>query len=129
MDGKRSRRLEDEHLEHVDSERERSGNTRRSFLKDVGKKAIYVTPVVMTLSAERAQASATQPSCGFAGSPCTTDDDCCGCCDDGGMNPTFLCEGDPGCAVEGEACVDDSDCCSDRCDNMMDPTLLCEPCM
>ena len=58
MGGNTSRRLENEHFEHVDSERERSGNTRRSFLKDVGKKAIYVTPVVMTLSAERAQASA-----------------------------------------------------------------------
>ena len=102
MDGNSSRRVDDGHSEHVDSDRERSGSTRRSFLKDVGKKALNVTPVVMTLCAERAQASATQPSCGFAGSPCASDDDCCGCCDVEGMDPTFLCEGELGCALPGE---------------------------
>ena len=122
MGGNTSRRLENEHFEHVDSERERSGSTRRSFLKDVGKKAVYVTPVVMTLSAERAQASATQPSCGIEGSPCTTEDDCCvGCCSNG-----MICRGGaPGCGEEGEPCVANAECCSNMC-NMTDFT--CDPC-
>ena len=129
MDGSSSRRFEDEHFEHADSDRERSGRTRRSFLKEIGEKTLYVTPVVMTLCAERAQASATQPSCGFAGSPCASDDECCGCCDNGGMNPTDVCEGDPGCGQEGEPCVADSECCSDDCDNgAMDPTFTCKRC-
>ena len=123
MDQYSSRRVDDGSSEHEDSDRERSGSTRRLFLKDVGKKALYVTPVIVTLSAQRAQASATQPSlaCGVVGSPCTTDDDCCGCCDDM-MN---VCEGAPGCGQAGVPCLDDSECCSDKCD-MMDE--VCDAC-
>ncbi|MCG8408367.1 MAG: hypothetical protein MI923_24465 [Phycisphaerales bacterium] len=38
--------------------------TRRSFLRNVGKKAVYITPVLMTLTAHeaRAQASPSNPS-------------------------------------------------------------------
>jgi hypothetical protein len=57
--------------------------TRRSFLKDVGRKAIYVTPVVMTFAASEARAgSATRSWCGEKGSPCAGHSDCC---------PEFMC--------------------------------------
>ena len=123
MDGNSIRRVDDGGSEHVASDRERSGSTRRSFLKEVGKKTLYVTPVVMTLCAERAQASATQPSCGFDGSPCTTDDECCGCCQGG------MCNGDIGCGLGGAACAVNADCCSNMCDNMGGaPTFTCDAC-
>ena len=54
--------------------------TRRSFLKAVGKKAAYITPIVMTMSAKTALAGASKPfdsTCGDTGSPCVVDGDCC----------------------------------------------------
>ena len=56
--------------------------TRRAFLGAVGKKALYVTPVVMTLTAQQAMAagsnaSANPPSCAGAGEACVIDTDCC----------------------------------------------------
>ncbi len=53
--------------------------TRRSFLTRVGTKALYLTPVVMTLTAQqaRAQASPSNPSCAQTGSLCSDDADCC----------------------------------------------------
>jgi hypothetical protein len=56
--------------------------TRRSFVKSVGKKALYVTPVVVTLTANEAHA-ASPASCIQYGSPCTVHEDCCSLnCDD-----------------------------------------------
>ena len=52
--------------------------TRRTFLSDVGRKAAYITPILLTLSAAPAAASSTEPSyCTGAGSPCTVNEDCC----------------------------------------------------
>jgi hypothetical protein len=53
-------------------------SNRRSFLKQVGKKAVYVTPVVMTLAASEAHAgSGVRSWCGDVGSPCAVLEDCC----------------------------------------------------
>ncbi len=57
--------------------------SRRSFLGDVGKKAAYVTPIVLTLTARQAVALGSNPSdtpsagCLEAGSLCGADGDCC----------------------------------------------------
>ena len=79
MDDNSSRSVKDERIEDIDPDRARSGTTRRSFLKNVGKKALYVTPVVMTLTAQEACAAASPSfvSCGPAGDPCVVDTDCC----------------------------------------------------
>jgi hypothetical protein len=63
-----------------------AATTRRSFLKRLGRKAVYVTPVVMTLTAQqsRAAASPSNPSCVPAGGLCSDDTDCCsGTCKQG----------------------------------------------
>jgi hypothetical protein len=59
------------------------GLTRRRFLGASGKKALYLTPVVLTLSAQQASAG-SGPACGSAykhtvGSPCETSgrNQCC----------------------------------------------------
>jgi hypothetical protein len=49
---------------------------RRTFLRDVGKRAIYVAPVVVALTASQAQA-APSPSCVPSGGACEQDSDCC----------------------------------------------------
>ncbi len=49
---------------------------RRTFLLDVGKRAIYVAPVIAALTASQAQAAAS-PSCIPSGAACETDSDCC----------------------------------------------------
>ena len=62
---------------------EREPTTRRAFLGGAGRKALYVTPAVLTLAAQ--QAFASGPVCGShfkhtVGSPCATDgskEDCC----------------------------------------------------
>jgi len=63
-----------------------SVTTRRSFLRHLARKAAYVTPVVMTLSAQRARAAA---------------------------NPSA--PSGAGCAQDGAACVFQSDCCTGLC--------------
>ncbi|MCH7701290.1 MAG: nucleotidyltransferase family protein [Planctomycetes bacterium] len=50
--------------------------SRRRFLSGVSKKALYLTPVVMTLTAQQAGA-APSPSCLPSGATCTFDEDCC----------------------------------------------------
>jgi hypothetical protein len=59
----------------VDVGPERS--TRRAFLAGVGRKAVYVTPIVLTLSANSAFASPHSASCKQLGGSCTTNNDCC----------------------------------------------------
>lgn len=54
--------------------------TRREFLGNVGKKAAYIAPIVMTLTASQARAGSAadfDSTCGDDGSPCTVDEDCC----------------------------------------------------
>ena len=57
--------------------------SRRGFLGDVGKKAAYVTPIVLTLTARQAVALGSNPSdtpsaaCLDPGELCGTDEDCC----------------------------------------------------
>jgi hypothetical protein len=49
---------------------------RRAFVIGVARKAAYVAPAVLALkAAQRVEAGGA--SCGTAGSPCTTDADCC----------------------------------------------------
>ena len=60
-----------------------SGFSRRRFLGASGKKALYLTPVVLTLTAQEAAASGMK--CGSAyvhtvGSPCVTEGDGKQCC-------------------------------------------------
>ncbi len=56
-----------------------SAATRRSFLRGVGKKAVYMAPVFLALSASDAHAASGEfdSTCGDEGSPCTVDADCC----------------------------------------------------
>lgn len=66
------------------SETEQVRSSRRAFLRKGTKRALYVAPVVLTLSAQKAVA-ASGMACGSAfkttvGSPCATDGsqkDCC----------------------------------------------------
>jgi len=58
----------------------RDGETsRRDFLRKSGRRAMYVTPAVLSLSAslKAAALSGYDSTCGEAGSPCTADADCC----------------------------------------------------
>ena len=53
---------------------------RRTFLREVGKKAVWVTPVVLTLMASPEQAWASAPASGTcvpSGGECGSNDDCC----------------------------------------------------
>jgi hypothetical protein len=52
-------------------------STRRAFLRSVGRKAIYVAPVLVTLSARDAVASPHAASCKPLAGSCDTNDDCC----------------------------------------------------
>ena len=61
---------------------------RRTFLRAVGKRAIYVAPVIAALTATQAQAASAPPSgtCLPSDQPCTVDEDCCsGHCVGAGM--------------------------------------------
>ena len=51
--------------------------SRRSFIIGVGKKAAYITPIVMTLTAAPAVASPHAASCKPTGQPCTRNPSCC----------------------------------------------------
>ncbi len=86
-------------------DRERAANTRRAFLRSVGKKTLYVTPVVMTLTAAPAFASGAPSgtSCGGLEEACTVNEDCC----------TLNC-GAMGCDCKpmGEGCTEDVNCCA-----------------
>jgi len=55
---------------------EQSQATRRAFLGGLAKKALYVTPAVLTLTAQQAVAGSASP-CKPNGSPCTDHDECC----------------------------------------------------
>ncbi len=50
--------------------------TRRSFMVGLGKKAVYVAPVVLALKAAQ-RAGADFTGCVGPGSPCNIDGDCC----------------------------------------------------
>lgn len=52
--------------------------SRRTFLRGAAAKAAYITPVVLTLSADSARAgSEFNSTCGDVGSPCTVGLECC----------------------------------------------------
>jgi hypothetical protein len=62
------------------NEQRPSATSRREMLRMGGKKALYLTPVVMTLAASHAHAGSNDPFlswCGNAGSPCVVQEDCC----------------------------------------------------
>jgi len=81
--------------------------TRRAFLGAVGKKALYVTPIVMTLTAQQARAASTPSSCTSTGEACTEDTDCCTT----HCNPQDTCV----CLDHMVACTEDVECCSESC--------------
>ena len=80
--------------------------TRRRFVQDVGKKALYITPVVMTLTAAEALGAPGSGNCYQLGSPCTADSDCCELegepleCDDSACCLGFM-----------QRCMSDAECC------------------
>ena len=53
-----------------------SAVTRRDAITGGIRKAAYITPIVLVLSAQQAVA-ASGVSCGIVGSPCTVDPECC----------------------------------------------------
>jgi|GEM_PF-5891907 len=71
----------------LDAETDESRPTRRGFLTDVGRKARYAAPIILTLTA------ASQRVCASEAGPA------------------------PSCTPSGSACAVDADCCSNRCDN------------
>ena len=86
---------------------ERPPSTRRAFLGDVGRKALFVTPVVLTLTAAQAHA-AISGSCTPSGADCTIDAECCTLdCSGGGMCAM--------CGSDGDNCTADTNCCSASC--------------
>ena len=66
----------DDHVNHT-APAAPTVSTRRTFLGDIGKKAMYITPVLLTLTASPAMASPAD-SCARTGSPCLLDSECCG---------------------------------------------------
>ena len=94
--------------EHANSP---SVTTRRRFLSKGAKKMAYVTPVIVSLAASRAQAASGEydSTCGDAGSPCAIDGDCCDNMCHWVMS-TMVC-----CVDSGEDCTEDGDCCSYWC--------------
>jgi len=88
----------------------KGGTTRRTFLGNVGKKALYVTPVVLTLSASEARAASPSP-CLPIGSPCAVNEDCCSTI----CHPAQqICQ----CLESGEMCTADAECCSGICNQL-----------
>ena len=84
--------------------------TRRAFIRGVAGKALYVTPVVMTLTASQAQAAASAYSAGclLSGAPCVANEDCC----------TTLCQAMDmvcECLASMAMCTADVECCSGVC--------------
>lgn len=80
--------------------------TRRTFLSGVSKKALYLTPVVMTLTASPAFASGAGSGCAYVGEACTSNEECCSTICHPGMNK---CE----CKGVGSVCSADLECCDD----------------
>lgn len=84
-------------------------SSRRAFLAGVGRKTVYVTPVLLTLTATPAMASGFSASCKPKGQACTRNLSCCSNdCDTGGTNTC-------NCAPLGKPCTVDADCCSVSC--------------
>ena len=95
--------------------REDAGSrTRRAFLDDVTRKALYLAPIVMTLTASQAQALHSIP-CYPLASPCiTAHDNCCApniCANFMSMTQC--------CGPTGIACSQNMDCCSNMCMSSM----------
>ncbi len=83
--------------------------TRRGFVHEVGKKALYITPVMLTLTASQAMAIGS-PSCKPVGSPCTVPGDCCEF-----LGAALDCDQSVCCVAMGNPCNVDADCCSNMC--------------
>lgn len=70
-----------------ESREQETPRSRRAFLADVGAKAAYITPVLLTLTAAPAVASSFAASCKPIAQPCTRNASCCtGNCDSPGTN-------------------------------------------
>lgn len=66
--------------------------TRRAFLRGTARKAVYATPVVLTMTASTARAgSEFDSTCGENGSPYAVNEDCCA-----GLACNAMGERDPG---------------------------------
>ena len=64
--------------------------TRRKFLTDTGKKAAFVVPVVLSLTAQPVMAASGE-SCSAYGADCDVNEDCCSLNCHG---PTMTCKGE-----------------------------------
>ena len=65
--------------------------SRRDFLVDIGRKAKYAAPLILSLTIATHRVCASEagpaPSCTPSGSACVLDSDCCSNrCDSGGTN-------------------------------------------
>lgn len=74
--------LDSDQLKLTEDGSEQGGQvSRRAFLRGTTKKALYVTPVVLSLSASNVCAGSGggwDSTCRETGSPCQADPECCG---------------------------------------------------
>jgi hypothetical protein len=75
-----SSKTEDSTVQRGSAESASPRTSRRSFLRGAARKAVYMTPIVLTLTASHAEAGSGDydSTCGDPGSPCAGDGDCCG---------------------------------------------------
>ena len=77
-------------------------STRRGFVTGVAKKAAYVAPAVMVLTAAQ-RVAADYTGCTGPGSPCTTGIECCNYVDAMSCHPPatmMACMGEPDCICD-----------------------------
>ena len=83
--------------------------TRRRFVQDVGKKALYITPVVLTLTAAEALGAPGSGNCYQLGSACTAASDCCVL-----EGEQLDCDDSMCCAGFMQSCMSDAECCGNN---------------
>ena len=76
-----------------------TGSSRRRFVTQAAKRAAYVAPVVMVLTAAR-QVAADYTGCTGPGSPCTMHNECCRLAAMACMTGGMVCMGGPDCVCD-----------------------------
>lgn len=80
--------------------------TRRKFVSAVGKKALYMAPVIVTLTAPEAMGAPGSGNCYPVGSPCTAASDCCEF-----LGNPLDCQASTCCVGLANECNESADCC------------------